>query len=332
MLKSLAIVLLILSVPLHSQSSTQDPSKEAARAVAEFLEAAKAVKAANIEALADRVVALGSLATGPLLKDLSERSPRQLTWILKILRNLEAKDLRAEILPLTAHPDGDVRAEALRTALEVRPDLCTEAVISLAKDKHLEARKVAYNGFLVVPADDRFLPLLFDGLRDKDFWCALQAQRGLAMWPEPKKGELDPIIGGLHRNIGHLPGTTALQMIDIVKQRRDSNIDELLITGMGRGTDEVKVALLEAAIQHRSKAIVKQASDHLLLRSAPELVVASLRYLGSCKYEGSLATMADLLGSGNKSIRDAAAVALRTITGQLFGYDQDKWSRWISTR
>jgi hypothetical protein len=201
----------------------------------------------------------------------------------------------------------------------------------MLREDEAEARKVAYNGLLLIPHVEEHLPYLLVGLEDPVFWIGVQSQRALLEWPLPEEGNPDPVFGGVLRAFSHFSAGTATQMIEVLAQRGAKNLDALFITGVERGSDELKAAVLDSAQRHRSQSITRQASDLLLLPGGSELKIAALRYLGYCQHKPSLTAMVKYLSSSDPKLREASAIALRMATGQLFGHDEQAWTRWIES-
>lgn len=65
----------------------------------------------------------------------------------------------------------------------------------------------------------------------------------------------------------------------------------------------------------------------------PDLVRSSIEALAELKDRESLRTLVDLLESHPEpTVKDAAAVALRSLTGQLFGFDAAAWRTHLASR
>lgn len=328
-----AIALALVLVPASSCLGQDPPEVKPAELVRNLLDLVRTkADERRIHSAADRVVAAGAAAETALLERIQERSHSEILWTLRALKNIPVEAGKPIVLSLASHGNADIRAEALGIGAQQFPESFASLFAQRAADPDPEVRKAAYNGLAAIEPRSEHLPVIIDGLVSNDFWIAMQAEQILARWPAPAQDEPDPLASGLHRVIARMQPSRVIPLLHIVKMRGSREFDSLLLQGSEKGSDDLRASLLKAAATHRSRALMERARNNLLIPTPPSVKIESLAYLAVLKDDSNLPAMAGLLTAADPKVREQAAIALRRITGQVFGYDAAAWQRWFDSR
>lgn len=318
-------------VSIGAASAQRDDGKAKA-AVEKLFAAARSGKEAAVLTAAEALVRLGSVGTPLLLEGLEGRTAPEILIGLRCLRELDGLPEQARVVALFAHPNGAVRAEVLGIA---RTKLGAEGLplyLEGAKDQEVTVRRRAYDGLVAHRPDDALVPALAAAaLSDPDFWLV---DRGFALLEgtQPKTPKAAAaLLAAVEGGLGGMDGETLSRLFAWMVDRHPEPSRKVVVKAIGHAKPEVAIAALRAASTLRLGEAEKPALAQLKSgRRSAEVATAAAVLLGDLGAKGACASLVTALESGaTPGLKDAAAVALRKITGQLLGFDVAAWKRYL---
>ena len=327
-------LLLLFPALAEAQASERTTEAQVRRTVKKFLDATN--RKEGFEAMsreADKVVACGEPAVQYLRDGIGAREPQSIVWSIRVLMAIGDPSFVEDLPELSRHSDAKVRVAALQAGLDTAPKKMKECFIRATKDPDGTVRRRAYDGLLECPCDESTLSLIIEGLVDEDYWISARSFNLLARWPKmgPEDRE-DPLFKPLLKVISQIePGRTH-QVISFMARRDRHNIGPLLTIMEKKGDTVLKVETYKMARKHRARDLVGPARQAIADSQDDKIRLEAVKYLGEMKDDQALSDLARLLSSRDEALREAAAVSLRKISGQLFGFDREAWENWIAGR
>ena len=303
---------------------------DAEESVARMFEAASHGDQRSLLTAAREVVSSGFGAIEPLYENLADRSATEIIWALKCLKQMGERAGKRALVDLCAHENPRVRQEALISgAILLRAEILP-ACFKAATDENVRVRRRAIDGLVSLDADHSdCIDVGFAGILERDFWISAQALKLLQAVPMPKKGQNDPVASRTVKLVTRMSDQTAERLFGLVAQRRSKNAARLVKVALDDGNDASKVGALAMATRMR-KIDVNARARELLRLSATSVRRAAISYLAARKDQEAVDGLIDVLDEPriDGKLRDDTAVALRRITGKLFGFDVSAWREY----
>ncbi len=325
-----ALVAAVSSMPASGQSP--EPSKERLAIDAMFA-AARTGNLQTIETTTTAVVALGKSVAPLVVADLGKRQPAECIAALHCVVALDGVESLDSILPLATHADTEVRASAVAAIAALGATASADVLWKAAGDPAATVRRRAFDGIVEhLVTNPRAVPIAIDGITDTDFWVAMKAQEILSAQPVPAPPAQDAVAIGLLGILGRANEQTIRPMLEILQTRGRPAITAALRKAVAHPLPAVTVAAFESAAQLQIHEVIDAARDAAKARNVAA-AAAAITYIGAVHDDPSLPLLVDVLEQfTEKERREAAAVALRQCTSQLFGYDASAWRSYLNPK
>jgi HEAT repeat protein len=285
------------------------------------------------EKAAGALVTFREAAASKLALSVGGRTPQELVWALRCLREIGTPDGRNIAFALCSHEKAEVRIEAVFATNMLGGDAALPYLIQAAGDSDATVRRRAYDGITAHGTGSaEELEVGLKGVLDPDFWVLNQAFLILDKQPRPPEGGKDKLMAGLARIVPQLDERNAAATFDLLVRHCGEHCAPIIETAFGAKRVEVAIAALGAAGELRLGSVVRKVCG---LASQRDVVVskAAIECLARINDPDSVEFLVDLLAGAQDPVRvDALALALRTMTGQLFGTDVEKWRRYLAKR
>lgn len=321
-------VIALLAGQMLSSAQAPDASPELRKAVATFLQAARTGDGAGLEAAARGVQKAGNDALSLLGTELSGRAPAELVAGMRFLRAAHAGDRMVDPQSLTMHDDAEVRAESMLLCSKLAGAGPLAWLHRGAADPVASVKRRAFDALLSREAFDRqTLEVAITGMLDPDWWISRQAGRILGSWPAAKSGT-DPVARALGALVPDLGPSSAPTVFSILAHRMGKKAAPYLSSGMAHKTREVAIAAIKAATRLRLRALAPNLRK--LFRRGDAVALAAVQGVAVLQDRKSVRPLVRLLARGVKSpLKEAVALSLRHITGQMHGYDVARWEEYL---
>ena len=318
-----------------AQSGREGPvvhtPETAGKVVARFFAAARAGKAKVVARCGEELLAHGSLAVAPLLRDLESRSKTEVLFALRAIGHLGVDETRDVVLGFCSHDDAAIRAEAIVAGCRAHPSSMTRVLEVAVGDSDSMVRRRAFDGVLALSPGDRepFLSVASEGVIDTDFWVRSRCLRILAGAGPARDGSPDPLMAGARRLIPRLTKEAATPFFRVVAKVRPDGVTALVVAALKEGSIPAQAAAFAAAGALGDRTHVGVALRLIKSRS-DDIAMSAIAYLGRIgDRESCEALVRVLAGTLDQARREALVVALRQITGKTFGYDVAAWRAWL---
>lgn len=321
-------VMALLSTHALSPAQAPDANPTTGKVVATFLKAARTGDGAALEAAAQHVRKAGKEALSLLGTALSGRTPAELVAGMRFLRSAKAGDRVVDLQALTVHVDPDVRAESMWLCAEAAGAAPLAWLHRGAADPAASVKRRAFDALLSREARDRqTLELAIAGILDSDWWISSQSGRILGSWPVVKKGP-DLVAQALGAMVPDLGPASAPTVFSILAHRMGKRAAPYLSSGMAHKTSEVAIAAIKATARLRLRVL--SPTLRKLFRRGDAVALAAVQCVAELQDRQSVRPLVKLLARGVKSpLKEAVALSLRHITGQIHGYDVARWEEYL---
>lgn len=169
---------------------------------------------------------------------------------------------------------------------------------------------------------------MWQGLEDADFWVRDRSIEILGKHVQDLVAD-DQLAAQVGPKLGRYPAMVIRRVLILTRHHHEASAKELveLLLRSRRAIDRIEALRAVRSGDGRKIArFVLDALDESDSRIRMQAVGATVR-LGKLPAVGPLI---ERLEDESDSVREAAAVALRQLTGQLFGYDTRAWRTWWS--
>ena len=329
-MRALALILVLDSVALSSPATGPDGIDDAITALYAKVRSGDDAAAAKAAAT---LASFGGSAASRLAASAADRTPPEIVWALRCLRAIGSTDGRDLAFGLCSHGNAGVRAEAVWTTSELGQETGVTLLLQAASDADAIVRRRAFDGILAhgIRAAGA-TEVASKGILDVDFWVVLQAFQILDQQPRVPEGSRDKVVVALGRLVPQLEERNAAAAFDLLVRRAGMACGPMIETGLDVTREAVVMAALHAARQLRLATVVLRVQS-LAKGSNPLIAKAAIQTLASINDPNSVAFLVDLLASSREPGRvDAIAVALRTMTGRLYGTDVEKWRKYLADK
>jgi HEAT repeat protein len=302
-------------------------------AVARLLVAARAGNDQNAAEAASSVIGFGDSAVSKLLDGISARTPSEIAWSLRCLRAIRTSRARDVAFAMCAHAYASVRAEAAILAGTIGGEAAVPLLIKASADRDATVRRRAFDGLVqtgsVAP---ELVAVATQGILDADTWIVVDSVMILDRIPASPDISGDRVLAAVSAAVGRLDDHNAAATLDLVVRRAGIHSGPLLMKALDAKKPAVVVEALDAAARLRLASAVPKVS-RLAKSSDRRLAKAAIDCLARINDSSTIGFLVDLLeGAKDAELMDAIAVALRKMTGQLFGTDVSGWRKWLASR
>jgi hypothetical protein len=276
------------------------------------------------------VAAFGPQAASGLVRSLGDRSPAELVWALRCLREIGSDVAKEPAFALCAHADAAVRAEAVWASATLGGTSSVTFLQRSASDPDDIVRRRAFDGLLEYGCQaDGTMPIAAKGVIDKDFWVVLQAFQILDHQKKPERG-VDPVLVELSKYVSRLDDRNADACFDFFVRRGGPDCGTIVEAALSSKQPCVVVAALKAAARLRHAPALRLAT-RLAGDADVKIAVAAIDCLSEINDPDSVVVLVDLLERVRDEERtDAIAVALRRMTSRLYGTDVALWRKYLA--
>jgi HEAT repeat protein len=315
---------------LAAAPASARPSGGLDDAILALFRAARAGNDTATTQAATTLVSFGPAAASSLARSLSDRSPQELVWALRCLREIGSDAVRDTVFGLCAHTDPMVRTDAVIASAMLGKAAAVPYLQRAAADPDDTVRRRAFDGILEHGCQaDGTLVIAVNGVVDKDFWVVLQAFQILDCQRKPERGP-DRVVTELARIVSRLDERNAEAYFDFLVRRAGADCAPVIEPALGATQPCVVIAALRAAGRLRLAA-ARLPATKLAKGSDIPVSVAAIDTVAQINDHDSLPALVDLLERARHTQQiDALAVALRRMTSRLYGTDVALWRKYLA--
>jgi HEAT repeat protein len=276
------------------------------------------------------VVSFGPAAAASLARSLSDRTPQELVWALRCLREIGSDTVKDTVFGLCSHSDAAVRADAVIASGMLGKSAAVPFLQRAAADPDDTVRRRAYDGLIEYGCQaDGTLVIGVNGVVAKDFWVVLQAFQILDGQKKPERGA-DRVVVELAKVVGKLDDRNAEACFDFLVRRAGADCGPVVESALGASQRCVVIAALRAAGRLRL-ASARLPATKLAKNSEIPVSIVAIDCVAQINDPDSLPALVDLLERATDPLQvDAVAVALRRMTSRLYGTDVSLWRKYLA--
>jgi HEAT repeat protein len=323
--------LLVLALLLVAAPCAAGPSGVDDAILGLFRAAAAGNEPATMKA-AQAVVAFGPEAASRIVESLPGRSSVEIVWALRCLREIGSENAAQTAFSLCSHGDAAVRADAVWAAWVLGGEAAVPHLQKAASDSDDVVRRRAFDGLLEHGAlTAGTLQIAANGVTDKDFWVVMQAFQILDRQRKPERGP-DPVLVELAKIVSRLDERNSDAYFEFLVGRSGMDCGYVIEGALSSNRSCVVISALKAAGTLRL-ALVVTATSRLASCNDLPVALAAIEALSMIDRPESVPYLVDLLDRAKQPERlDALSVALRRMTGRLYGAEVAKWRKYLAER
>lgn len=275
---------------------------------------------------AGTLVARGPDVIPPLLAGLGDRPLEEKLWGIRCLRELKARDATPVLLGFARSEDAALRREALAALARLGGEGTADVFLPLARDPDPEVRRRAFEALAAVrPLPEAAALAAAGALADPDYWVRLKAGDVIQALPAAPGSATGPLLDALGAALLAAGPDSAGRIVDFLVVRGAPVATKHLVAALTCPEPDVRRFAVSGLA--RLKAVDEVEAILPLLRAdEPPVAIAALDALAKLRARTVLGKIIDILeASKHPKVRDAAAVALRRITGKAWGFDIARW-------
>jgi HEAT repeat protein len=321
---------LVLALALAASAARAGTTGGLDDAIAALFRAVRAGDEVATTQAASALVARGPAGASELAKSLADRTPAELVWALRCLREIGSDAVKETAFTLCSHENALVRADAVTTAYVLGKASAVPVLQRAAADADDTVRRRAFDGILEYGSQaPGTLAVAVNGVVDKDFWVVLQAFQILDCQKKPEGGP-DRVLVELSKLVGKLDERNSEAYFDFLVRRGGNDGGPVIVSALEAARPCVVVSALKAAGRLRL-AEATQRATRLAGSSDSATSVAAIDCLSHVNDPETVPILVDLLERVKDPERiEALCVALRRMTSRLYGADVALWRKYLA--
>lgn len=327
-----ASVAFIVALALAASPASAGASGGIEDAILALFRAARAGNDVATAQAATALVAFGPSAAATLSRSMSDRTAPELVWALRCLREIGSDAVKETVFTLCSHSDPGVRADAVSASWTLGKSASVPFLQRAASDPDDTVRRRAFDGLIEYGCQaDGTLAIAVNGVVDKDFWVVLQAFQILDCQRKPERGP-DRVMVELAKIVPRLDERNADACFDFFVRRAGADAGPVVEAALKSEKRCVLLSAIKAAGRLRLAAAKAEATR---LAGKPDLAisVAAIDCLSLINDPDSVPILVELLDRAREPERlDALCVALRRMTGRLYGANVCCWRKYLDGR
>ena len=317
-------VVAVLGAPANSLA--QEDSV-VSRAIADLRSACAAQNDEKLQTASDAITGLGGAAKEALSLLTKTGTEAEICLALRCLRAID-RSFDCGLEALLGHRAAAVRADAVVSLSMVHQEKAAPLLEKAFGDVDVMVQRRALDGLCeYAPHTPAAAEIIAAGLLSPDFWIGQRVLELLSQQDATRPGAVEALTRKLRGQLLRLRAGTAEKLYLQLAQTWGEASVPLIKAGLESSNDDAKWGALAAVeilkpenLFSPTLSLLDCRDERVHLRTVTVLGV----YEDRRAFKGLVAALA---AADSPAVRDAAAVALRRITGKLHGFDVGGWKR-----
>ncbi|HYC79258.1 MAG TPA: HEAT repeat domain-containing protein [Planctomycetota bacterium] len=333
-MKAATLTLLLCAAATSAQESRPEsrplPPAERAALTEAFFGAVRSGDDTAALRAASKLAEAGDAGVEALLDHAVGRDPTEIACALRWSADTGLPVAAKPAARFAVHDDAGVRASAIVCVAATAGPKEIALYVAATRDAAPEVRRRAYDALVehALGAPET-VAAGAEGMASDDSWLVMRGAALLQAAPAPPPGGVDPVMSALTAVAPRIRGGNAAAVLDVVGRRCGAAAAPVVVKLLAVEDLEAVIAALEAVARH---GIAEAAPRVRALAEHDEPTVAAAAFRGLAAAPTPDAThflVGRLEDAPTEELREAAAIALRRLTGKLFGRDVARWRRWL---